>query len=625
MAIPDRHLRPILDAAPDAMVTIDGNGRMVLANAQTEHLFGYGREELIGQPIEMLIPERLRGAHRGHRTEFFSSPRTRPMGLGLCLNGRRKDGREFPAEISLAPVETDEGMLVTAAVRDVTERRRNDAKFRGLLEAAPDAMVIVNTAGEITLINAQTEKLFGYRREELLGQPVEVLIPARFRTQHTGHRTTFFAVPRVRAMGSGLDLFGLRKGGTEFPVEISLSPIDTEEGMLVSSAIRDITDRKRIHRELIEARNEADRANRAKSTFLAAASHDLRQPLQTLALLNRVLEKTVSDPRAASAVAGQRDALESVSELLNALLDISKLESGAIRPDITDCSVRAIFKRLKAAFDVQAKAKGIELQVDECDDAARTDPGLLEQMIQNLVANAIRYTREGMVKLRCLHEAAHIRIEVLDTGIGIAPEQLEAIFEDFYQVEQEHGEKREGLGLGLSIVQRLGRLLGHPIEVRSEPGRGSCFAVTVPKSETAVASSSGTRFKRVSVELQRGRILIVDDQPSLARAAQLLLQVEGHEVQVASSLAEVTQRVAYTEAVPDVIVTDFHLSRETTGLDVIRAVREITRRTVPAILITGNTSSLMATATRELPNCHLMSKPVEADELLNRIQQLLRP
>lgn len=623
MAIPDRYLRPILDAAPDAMVVIDQGGRIVDANAQTKRLFGYGREELTGQPIELLVPERLRGAHREHRAAYLGNPRTRPMGVGLCLNGRRKDGSEFPAEISLAPLETEDGLLVTAAVRDVTERRRNDAKFRGLLEAAPDAMVIVDAAGHIVLINAQTERMFGYRREELLGQPVEVLIPARFRTQHTGHRTAFFAAPRVRAMGSGLELFGLRKDGTEVPVEISLSPLDTEEGPLVSSAIRDITDRKQVHRELMEARTEADRANRAKSTFLAAASHDLRQPLQTLTLLNRVLEKTVTEHPAAAAVADQRDALESVSELLNALLDISKLESGAIRPDITDCSVQTIFKRLKAAFDVQAQAKGLQLVVDECDDAAHTDPGLLEQMIQNLVANAIRYTRQGMVKLRCLHEQAHIRIEVLDTGIGIPPDQMQAIFEDFYQVEQEHGDRREGLGLGLSIVRRLGNLLGHPIDVRSEPGCGSCFAVTVPKSEGAVASSSGTRFKRIAVEPRRGRILVVDDQPSVARAAQLFLKIEGHEVQVASSLAEAKQLALHADAIPDVIVTDFHLSRETTGIDVVRAVRDLTDRSIPAILLTGDTSSSMASASSALPNCQRMSKPVEADDLLNRIQQLL--
>jgi protein-histidine pros-kinase len=623
MTIPDKYLRSILDSAPDALVIIDREGRIVLTNAETEHLFGYPTGELIGQSIEVLVPERLRGAHFKDRTGYFKNPRSRPMGLGLCLNGRRRDGSEFPAEISLGPVETDEGMLVTAAVRDVTQRQRNDAKFRSLLEAAPDAMVIVNAAGAITLINAQTERLFGYPRGELLGQPVELLIPARYRTAHSGHRERFFAAPRARSMGSGLELYGLRKDGTEFPIEISLSPLETEEGVMVSSAIRDATDRKRMHEELHAARNEADRANLAKSAFLAAASHDLRQPLQTLTLLNRVLTRKVIDPAAVAAVASQHEALESVSELLNALLDISRLESGAIRPDINDCSVQAIFRRLKGAFELQAKAKGIELEVEDCDDAVHTDGGLLEQMIQNLVANAIRYTRKGSVKLRCLHEPAFIRIEILDTGIGIPREQMESIFEDFYQVPQDEGQRRQGLGLGLSIVRRLGRLLEHPLEVRSEPGRGSCFAVTVPRSQASLGSTS-TRLKALSTEPRHGLVLVIDDEPAVADATRMMLELEGHEVLVAASVGDVERLVSVARAAPDIIVSDFHLSRDTTGIDAVRTAREAVQRAIPAIIVTGDTSSHMAVVKSQLPKCHVLSKPIDVDALLDRIQEFLR-
>src|SRR5437667_82498 len=257
-ATADRWFGDLLESAPDAIVGVDDQGRIVLINSQTEKIFGYGRDELLNQPVEILLPERVRRAHERHRAGYVVDPRTRPMGVGLDLAGRRKDGSEFPAEISLSPFQTRDGVIVTSIIRDISDRRKVEGKFRGLLEAAPDAMIIVERTGRIVRVNSQAERVFGYRRDQLLGQPVEMLVPERFRGHHPEHRVAYFEGPRVRAMGSGLELYGLRRDGSEFPVEISLSPLETEEGILVTSAIRDVSERRALVRERA-ARAEAEK------------------------------------------------------------------------------------------------------------------------------------------------------------------------------------------------------------------------------------------------------------------------------------------------------------------------------------------------------------------------------
>lgn len=622
----------LLEATPDAIVGVDEDGGIVLVNGQTETLFGYAREDLLGEGIGVLAADRFHDLLRHRAGDYFVEPRTGPIGAKLELDGRRQDGSEFPAEILLSSIEVDGGLLVTAAIRDVTERRAAEKKFEQFLEFAPDAIVGVMPTGEIVLVNRQAETLFGYTRDELIGKLVESLIPERFREAHPHHRDDYFREPRTRPMGAGVELYAMRKDGTEFPAEISLSSIDTEEGTLATVSVRDVSDRAEGERErsLLEQLHQAQRLE-SVGQLAGGIAHDFNNILGVIMnYAEFVADKQEPDSQALHDVEEIRRAAERAAALTRQLLIFSRRE--VVKPEVLD--LRLVVSGLE---NLLRKALGERVEMETLFDedlmAIEADPGQIEQVLVNLAVNARDAMPDGG---RLVIEAGnaeldeeyaymhpdtepgtYVRLKVSDTGVGMDETTIQRAFEPFFTTKG----KAEGTGLGLATVYGIVTGAGGRIDIYSELGMGTTIKIHLPASSVVPGEHEAQPEEQPSGHGEV--VLVVEDEPDVRRMAERILAKGGYSVISTGGGREALDASRRADRPIHLLLTDV-IMPGMLGTELVEQIKAI-RPELGVIFMSGYSHEVLAPgALAEQGAGAFIEKPFSAGQLLKVVSGLLR-
>jgi PAS domain S-box-containing protein len=479
--------RLLIDESPDALIVLSPQGEVWLWNQVAQRTFGYSEAEARGRNLgALVVPVDRQDEEQAIRRQALSGDV-----LTRAALRRHRDGRLLYVDVSTRAVRRTDGSVrcFVTIKKDVTalklqrDAQRVGERYSELLDSVPDAIVIVDESGRVVLFNGQAEKVFGHSRAEVIGTSIETLLPARYRNAHLGHRLRYFGTPQVRSMGAGLELYGLRRDGHEFPVEISLSPLTTEDGRFVMSAIRDITDRKRVEVELQEKNAALQVANQAKDRFLATMSHELRTPLNAIIgftglLLMRLPGELTAEQERQLAIVKQSG--EHLLSLINDLLDLARVQAGMMQLSMEAVDACALLREVHASLMPLADSKslGFQLQVPAEPVAVKTDRRALRQILINLVNNAIKFTDAGSVLLELSRADGRAMVAVSDTGVGISAADQQRLFAAFTQVGDPR-RRPDGTGMGLHLSARLAEMLGGRITVESTPGAGSRFMLVL--------------------------------------------------------------------------------------------------------------------------------------------------
>jgi hypothetical protein len=476
------NLRTIFDSVPNGLIMVDHTGSIVLSNSEAEKMFGYQQDELLGQRIEILLPERFRLHHPTFREGFLGHPTKRQMGAGRDLTGLRKDQTEIPVEIGLNHIQRQGGTFIVAAIVDITERKKQEERLRTIVESVPNGIVMVDDTGTIVMSNSEMERMFGYDKGELLGNKIEILLPIRSRAHHPDLRSRFSEAPKKRQMGAGRDLTGQRKDGSEIPVEIGLNPLQSQSGNFVLASVVDITERKMIENKLHNAYAEVQQKNLEMEQFVYTVSHDLKAPLVTSMSFIGFLKEDLQAQRMED-VADSLQRLEKahlkMQELLNDLLQLSR--AGRLDLQLQEVSLGELLENVLEYTTSRTEEKNLKIELPPDLPSIVADKKRVHQVFENLISNAVKYGTDSdhpLIQILWRETETDTRICVKDNGAGIESEYHKKIFGLFQRLRND----QEGTGVGLAIVSRIMQLHGGSAWVDSSPGHGAEFWVSFPKN-----------------------------------------------------------------------------------------------------------------------------------------------
>jgi two-component system, sensor histidine kinase len=496
--------------------------------------------------------------------------------------------------------------------------RRSEERLKALINATTDdVVVLLDSNFNMEIVNERAARGFESTVEEATGHPLQAFMPLSIASRRRKH------AQEVINSGQAVRFEDYRAGHW---FDNNFCPVFDEQGSPHAVAIfaRDITERKNLEQTLAKAKQTAEEANRSKTRFLAAASHDLRQPLQAITAHTDLLALSNTDPALGNSIKQLMIATQAMQEILEGLLGISQLYTGTITPDIKAFSISTLLSQLEGQYQPSAKQKGLAFDIMPCDAVVESDPTLLRVILQNLISNAIRYTRQGNVVIGCERRGDLLGIEVRDTGRGIPEAMKDIIFEEFYQLDNQARDRNKGTGIGLAIVKRIADLLNHPISMHSVEGEGSSLAIHVPLVDESLEELHSA--PPLTVELNTasagGRILLIEDDAVVLDANRVLLMALGYKV-ISASGAETAMRLIEPESTkPDLIIADYRLPGEYTGTDLVQQLRTKAGSMIPAIILTGDIT-LLGDTNALVDRSLLLQKPARAEELVRTINQLL--